>query len=188
MVRRQSEIRRHPERAAPDRAAEFLAAGRIAHLAFVEDEQPIAIPFGYHFDPAQPDRLYLHGSPASRALQLAASGVPVCTTVTILDGLVYSKTALHHSMNYRSVVCFGRGRAVTDHEAQQRVYQGMVQRYFPGRTAGKDYSLATETQLDATLLVEIAIERWSAKTREGGPKGPLDEDATAPGTCGVVSL
>lgn len=188
MAQRRSQIQRHPERGAPARAAEFLAAGRIAHLAFVEGDQPIAIPFGYHFDPAQPDRLYLHGSPASRALQLAATGVPVCATVTILDGLVYSKTALTHSMNYRSVVCFGRGRRVTDHETQQRVYAGMVKRYFPGRTVGKDYAPATIAQLDTTLLIQIDIEECSAKTREGGPKGPLDGDDGAPGTCGVVRL
>jgi len=188
MGKKRSEIQRHPERGAAGRAAEFLAAGRIAHLAFVEADQPIAIPFGYQFDPARPDRIYLHGSPASRALRLAAEGVPVCVTVTILDGLVYSKTALNHSMNYRSVVCFGRGRQVKDHAEQQTIYEGMVRRYFPARTAGQDYSLATDAQLDSTLLVEIAIEECSAKMREGGPLGPLDADPIAPGTCGVLPV
>ncbi|MBZ5576237.1 MAG: pyridoxamine 5'-phosphate oxidase family protein [Acidobacteriia bacterium] len=188
MVNSRSEIRRHPERGVPEQAALFLAAGRVAHVAFVEGEQPIAVPFGYQFDPGRPDRLYLHGSPASRALRLAASGAPLCVTVTILDGLVYSKTALNHSMNYRSVVCFGRGRQVTDHGRQQAVYAGMVGRYFPGRTAGRDYAPATPAQLDATLLVEVEIEECSAKTREGGPTGPADHDAAAPGTCGVAPL
>jgi len=188
MAKKRSQIRQHAERSAPERAAEFLEAGRVAHLAFVDGEQAIAIPFGYHFDPARPGRLYLHGSPASRALRLAASGMPVSVTVTLLDGLVYSKTALYHSMNYRCVVCFGRGRLVTDRAAQQEVYAGMVRRYFPGRTAGRDYSSATDAHLDATLLVEIAIEEWSAKTREGGPLGPLDADPGSPGTCGVAPL
>lgn len=188
MAQKRAEIHRHPERSVPGQAAEFLAAGRIAHLALVEGEQPIAIPFGYHFDRSRPDRLYVHGSPASRALRLAASGVPVSLTVTILDGLVYSKTALNHSMNYRSVVCFGRGRQVTDHQTQQEIYAGMVTRYFPERSVGRDYAAATGAQLNSTLLVEIEIEESSAKMRAGGPTGPLDQDAEAPGTCGVVGL
>jgi nitroimidazol reductase NimA-like FMN-containing flavoprotein (pyridoxamine 5'-phosphate oxidase superfamily) len=188
MAHKRAEIQRHPERSAPDRAAEFLAAGRIAHLALVEGGQPMAIPFGYHFDASRPGRLYLHGSPASRALRVAASGVPVSVTVTILDGLVYSKTALNHSINYRSVVSFGRGRQVTDHQTQQEIYAGMVARYFPERTVGRDYAAATTAQLNSTLLVEIQIEESSAKTRTGGPTGPLDQDAQAPGTCGVVAL
>ena len=105
----------------------------------MERGEPFVIPMGYQFNPAEPDRLYLHGAPASRALRRLASGVPVCVTVTLVDGLVYSRTALNHSMNYRSVVCFGRGRLVTDPEVQSRVFRGMVSRYFPGRTAGQDY-------------------------------------------------
>jgi uncharacterized protein len=179
-------IRRHPERAVPDDAAEILAAGHVAHVGFVDEGRPVVIPFGYQFDAEEPDRLYLHGGPAGRAIQRLQSGEPVCVTVTLLDGLVYSKTALFHSMNYRSVVCFGRGRRVTDHAIQQRVYERMVGRYFAGRTAGRDYSVPTTTHLDTTALVEIQIEEWSAKRREGGPKGPTDHQADAPGTCGVL--
>ena len=119
MPHTRTHIRRHPERDVMERAAPILAAGHVAHVGFVEDGQPFVIPLGYQFDPAQPDRLYLHGSTASRAVQHAASGAPVCITVTLLDGLVYSRTALYHSMNYRSVVCFGRGSRVTDPELQQ---------------------------------------------------------------------
>ncbi len=124
----------------------------------------------------------------SRVLEHMASGAPVCITVTLLDGLVYSRTALYHSMNYRSVVCFGRGRLVTNPEVQQRVYRGMVSRYFPGRMAGRDYSEPTAAHLEATSLIEVQIEEWSAKAREGGPLGPLDAETDAPGTCGVVPL
>ncbi|MBZ5625462.1 MAG: pyridoxamine 5'-phosphate oxidase family protein [Acidobacteriia bacterium] len=188
MLRTRSTIQRHPDRDARERAAPILAEGHVAHVGFVDDGQPFVIPLGYQFNPAEPDRLYLHGSPASRALQHLASGAPVCITVTLLDGLVYSRTALYHSMNYRSVVCFGRGRQVTDPEVQQRVYKGMVSRYFPGRTAGKDYSEPTSAHLEATTLIEVEIEEWSAKAREGGPAGPQDADPQAPGTCGVVPL
>jgi len=188
MLHSRSTIRRHADRDVSDRAAPILAEGHVAHVGFVQDGQPFVIPVGYQFSPADPDRIYLHGSPASRALQHVASGEPVCVTVTLLDGLVYSRTALYHSMNYRSVVCFGRGREVSDPEVQQRVYRGMVSRYFAGRTAGRDYSEPTAEHLAATLLVEVVIEDWSAKAREGGPAGPLDADPEAPGTCGVVAL
>lgn len=181
-------IRRHPERGAPERAAAILAEGRVAHVAFVENGQPVVIPMGYHFDPALPDRLYIHGGKDSRVMRVLASGAPVSIGVTLLDGLVYSRTAFNHSMNYRSVVCFGRGRALTDHELQRRYYRGMISRYFAGRTAGRDYSEPTGAQLEATALVEIEIEEVSAKVREGGPLGPLDAVPEAPGTCGVVPV
>ena len=188
MTHTRSRIRRHPERDAIERAAPILSEGLVAHVGFVENGQPFVIPLGYQFNPAEPDRLYLHGSPASRALQHVASGAPVSIAVTLADGLVYSRTAMYHSMNYRSVVCFGRGRRVTDPEMQQKVYRGMVSRYFPGRVAGRDYSEPTAEHLEATLLVEVRIEEWSAKQREGGPLGPTDSDPGRSGTCGVVRL
>jgi len=183
-----SSIRTHAERSVPARAAEILAGGRVAHVGFVVEGQPFVIPFGYHFDAATPGRLYLHGSSNSRAMRHMATGAPVCITVTRLDGLVYSRTALYHSMNYRSVVCFGRGRPVTDPQVQRTVFEAMVRRYFPGRTEGRDYSAPTAEHLESTALVEIEIEEWSAKTREGGPLGPLDAEDDAPGTCGVIAF
>jgi nitroimidazol reductase NimA-like FMN-containing flavoprotein (pyridoxamine 5'-phosphate oxidase superfamily) len=188
MVRNRWEIQRHADRAVPEKAAGILMAGRVAHVAFTEDGQPFAIPFGYQYDAAEPNLLYIHGSHASRALAIASSGAPLCITVTLLDGLVFSRTALNHSMNYRSVVCFGRGREVTDPETQKRVYEAMVTRYFPGRTLGQDYAAPTAAHLASTRLVEVAIDDWSAKAREGGPTGPLDLDEDSPGTCGVVPL
>lgn len=181
-----SVILRHAERAVSERAAAILAEGHVAHIAFVEDGQPFVIPMGYHFDRAAPDRLYVHGAIDSRVMRVLASGAPVSVGVTLLDGLVYSRTAFNHSMNYRSVVCFGRGRAIADQDSQRRLYRAMVARYFPGRTAGRDYSEPTGAQLDATALVEIEIEEMSAKAREGGPLGPLDAKSDAAGTCGVV--
>jgi nitroimidazol reductase NimA-like FMN-containing flavoprotein (pyridoxamine 5'-phosphate oxidase superfamily) len=91
-------------------------------------------------------------------------------------------------MNYRSVVCFGRGRRVTDSAVQRSVYEAMIGRYFPQRTAGRDYAEPTAEHLEATALIEVAIEEWSAKARAGGPLGPGDSDADAPGTSGVVAL
>jgi hypothetical protein len=188
MTQSRSIIRNHADRSVPAEAARILAEGLVAHLGFVEEGQPYVIPLGYQFSPAAPDRIYLHGSPASRAMRHLATGAPVCLTVTLLDGLVYSRTALNHSINYRSVVCFGRGRRITDSAVQRAVYEAMIGRYFPGRTAGRDYAEPTAEHLEATALIEVAIEEWSAKARAGGPLGPLDADGDRPGTSGVAPL
>jgi len=88
----------------------------------------------------------------------------------------------------QSVVCFGRGRAVTDGAEKDRLLRAMIGRYFAGWTAGVDYDAPPEEHLAGTTMVEIAIEEWSAKTRAGGPKGPRDADPDAPGTCGVADV
>jgi hypothetical protein len=181
-------IRQHAERSVPDETARILTQGRVAHVGFVENGMPHVIPFAYHFDPADPGHLYLHGGKTSRALGLLATGAPVCVEVTLLDGLVYSKTALYHSMNYRSAVCFGRAREITGPEEKQRLFDQMIARYFPGRAPGRDYENAPTPHLDATAVLEVSIDGWSAKARRGGPKGPRDADPGAPGTSGVVDL
>lgn len=183
-----STIRTHADRSVPEEAAKILAEGHVAHVGFVADGQPYVIPVGYQFSTATPDRIYFHGSLASRLMRHMASGAPVCVTVTLLDGLVYSRTALYHSMNYRSAVCFGRGRQVTDEAVQRAVFEAMVGRYFPGRTEGRDYSAPTEGHLESTAFIEVEIEESSAKMRTGGPMGPFDAVADAPGTCGVVPV
>jgi nitroimidazol reductase NimA-like FMN-containing flavoprotein (pyridoxamine 5'-phosphate oxidase superfamily) len=181
-------IRTHAERSVPEEAARILAEGYVAHIGFVEDGQPFVIPLGYQFSAETPERIYFHGSLASRAMRHLASGAPVCIAVTLLNGLVYSRTALYHSMNYRSAVCFGRGRRVMDSAVQRTVYEAMVRRYFPGRTEGRDYQAPAAAHLESTALVEVEIEEWSAKMRTGGPLGPMDAVEGAPGTCGVVEL
>jgi uncharacterized protein len=181
-------IRQHSERSVPDEVSGILAAGRVAHVGFIEEGRPYVIPFSYQFDPRVPDRLYLHGASSGRALGRLLSGDPVCVEVTLLDGLVYSRTAKYHSLNYRSAVCFGRAREITDAEEKRRLLDRMIARYFPGRTPGRDYDNAPVPHLDTTAMVEIAIEGRSAKARRGGPKGPRDADPGAPGTCGVIDL
>ncbi len=179
-------IKRHPERAVPDQAREILAHGVVAHLGFSVAEQPYVIPFTYHYDPAKPDRLYLHGSHASRTLRHLAKGGPVCVTVTTVQGLVYSRSAQYHSVNYESVVCFGTARVIDDIREKAELFEAMIGRYHEGRTAGRDYEAASEKELAAVAVVEVAIVEVSAKARTGGPKGPLDDDPDAPGTCGVT--
>jgi nitroimidazol reductase NimA-like FMN-containing flavoprotein (pyridoxamine 5'-phosphate oxidase superfamily) len=181
-------IHQHSERTVPDRTQEFLAHGYVAHLGFEQDGQPYVIPMLYQSSIERPDQLYIHGGLTSRLIRHLASGVPICATVTELDGLVYSRDARYHSANYRSVMCFGHARLIEDDELKQAVFQEMTSRYFPGRTAGEDYAVAPKSHLDATPLLEMVIEQTSAKMREGGPKGPRDADEKASGTCGVVEL
>ena len=181
-------VRQHPERTVPHRAQEFLAQGQVAHVGFEQEGRPYVIPTLYHYSPDQPDRLYLHGGMSSRMLQQLSSGIPVCVTVTQLDGLVYSRDAKYHSANYRCVMCFGRGRIFEDEDTKRVMFEEMTQRYFPGRTAGRDYTPAPSSHLTSTAVVEVIIEEISAKMREGGPKGPQDAQQDAPGTCGVVEV
>lgn len=181
-------VRRHAERSSPDKAAGVLAEGLVAHVGIVENGRPFVLPMNYHFDRAQPGRIYLHGDPAGRLMKYLSSGAPVCIAVTLLDGLVYSRSAQYHSVNYRSVVCFGRGSLVEDQAAKSRIFDEMIARYFPGRAPGVDYAPATSEQLKGTAIVEVRIEQISAKMREGGPQGPLDSDPNALGSCGVVDF
>jgi len=183
-----SRIRRHPDRSVTSEAGDILAAGTVAHVGFVQDGQPYVIPFSYHYDPANPGQLYLHGATASRTLQHLAAGNPACICVTQVQGLVYSRTAMNHSMNYRSVVCFGRGRLLQSEEKKRAVFEAMIGRYFQGRTPGQDYEAPTLEQLNATTLVEIEIEQMSAKARSGGPTGPYDAEPEAMGSSGVLPL
>jgi nitroimidazol reductase NimA-like FMN-containing flavoprotein (pyridoxamine 5'-phosphate oxidase superfamily) len=180
-----SAIREHAERSAPEEAAAILQAGKVAHVGFERQGQPYVIPFTYGY---RAGRLYVHGGPNSRALLHLATGAEVCVTVTELDGLVYSRTARYHSVNYRSVVCFGRGRRIEDRELKEAVLAEMIERYFPGRTAGRDYLPPPAAHLDSTILIEVVIDEQSAKRRTGGPKGPTDSDPDAFGTAGVIEI
>jgi hypothetical protein len=181
-------IRNHPERAVPDETVDILEAGMVAHLGFVQDGQPYVIPFSYHFDKVEPDRLYLHGSIRSRALELLSEGAEVCVAVTLTDGLVYSRKAMNHSINYRSAVVFGTGRAIVDADEKHAIFDRMVKRYFPDRTIGRDYNAPSKGDLGVTALVEITIDDQSGKARRGGPTGPDDNKADALGSAGVIDF
>ncbi|MCI0603113.1 pyridoxamine 5'-phosphate oxidase family protein [bacterium] len=182
----ESKIIQHPERAVPQEAANILQEGLVAHIGFTVMDRPHVIPVSYFYELSKPDRIYIHGGKTSRLMQHLASGAQVCVEVTLLDGLIYSRSAKYHSMNYRSMVCFGRGSAVDLIEEKAEILKKAIERYFPGRQEGKDYQKAPVEHLAATTLVEIRIEEWSAKAREGGPRGPMDADPGAEGTCGIL--
>lgn len=181
-------IKRHGDRAVPAEAIDILTQGLVAHVGLVQDGEAVIIPQLYHYNPTTPDQVYLHGARANGTLALVEAGARVCVTVTLLDGLVYSRTATNHSANYRSVVCFGQGVAITDAAEKEAVLAAMIARYFAGRTAGVDYAPPEAKHLTATALVRVHITAWSAKARRGGPMGPGDDDAAAPFTAGVVAL
>lgn len=180
-----SRIRRHPERAVPEMAEDILLRGRVAHVAFAVDGQPYVLPMSYHYEDAM---LYVHGAPASRTVKALRAGTPVCVEVTLLDGVVASRDAMNHSMNYRSAIVFGVARAVSSLATKRAVMERMTLRYFPGRTVGKDYLPARDGDLRAVELLAIAVEEQSAKARSGGPRGPHDGDEEGPGTHYVLTL
>lgn len=181
-------LRVHSDRGVPDEAAAILADGPVAHVAFAVDGQPFLIPMSYHFELARPTRVYLHGAHHSRLMRHLATRAPVCIGVTLVDGLVFSRTALYHSMNYRSAVVFGRAVAPPPEDEQRALLHAMVARYHPGRTAGRDYEAVPDVHLAATAFVAIEIEEWTAKARRGGPQGPRDDDPSASGTAGVIDV
>lgn len=181
-------VRVHPERTAPDEIGDILRAGLIAHVAIADEEGPVVIPMTYAVHDARPRSIYIHGAHHSRLMKHLATGKPICVSVTMVDGLVYSRTALNHSVNYRSVVCFGMGRVVTDREEQLLASYALIERYFPGRAEGVDYEPIPDQHLKGTAYVAIDVTDASAKVRRGGPKGPRDNDPTAPGTAGVIEF
>lgn len=131
------------------------------------------------------ERLYLHGSVASRMLKTLDQGVSVCVTVTLLDGLVLARSAFHHSMNYRSVLVLGTATAVTDKAEKRAVLTAIVNRVMPGRAAEVREPSAKE--LNATTVLGLPIDEVSAKIRSGPP---LDAEADYALGCwaGVLPL
>ncbi len=175
-------IRRHPERGVSARIEEFLRAGLVADVAYVENGEPRLIPFLYHYEGGH---LYLHGSPASGTLRALRDGRPVAVSVVLIDDLVASRTAPDHSANYRSVVVYGRAHRVADPARKRRVLESLTERYFPGRHAPEDYEPATDDDLIRMELLAIEVDEAQAKMREGGPMGPHDSDADYPGSSFV---
>ena len=158
--------KRRPARAAYDPATvhAILDEALVCHVGFVHEGQPFVIPTTYgRID----DRLYLHGSAASRMLRTLEQGVPVCVTVTLLDGLVYARSAMHHSMNYRSAVVLGVAVLVTDPAEKLTALEAIVNHVIPGRWAGVRPPTAQE--LRATSVLRLPIAEASAKIRSGPP-------------------
>ncbi len=177
-------MRRKPERARYDRATihAILDEGLTCHVGFAVDGQPYTIPTTYG---RSGDDLYLHGSAASRMLRTLAGGIPVCVTVTLVDGVVLARAARRHSMNYRSVVVLGKATPVTDPGEQRAALETIVEHVIPGRW--RDVRPPTDRELRETAVLRVPLDEASAKIRTGPP---LDEgdDLTRACWAGVVPL
>lgn len=175
---------REPHRGVYDRdtAYRILDEGLVCHVGFVVDGQPFVIPMGYG---RGGDNLYIHGSTASRLLRNLDQGVPVCVTVTLLDGLVLARAIFNHSMNYRSVVVLGTAVAVRNPEEKLEALRIMSEHIIAGRWA--ESRQPNEKELKATLVMRLPITEFSAKVRQGPPIDD-EEDYDFPTWAGVIPL
>lgn len=179
-----TKLKRLPKRGHFDRETVYtiLDEGFICHVGFVLDGQPFVIPTGYA---RAGDKLYIHGSQASRMLRNLAGGVDACVTVTLLDGLVLARSAFHHSMNYRSVLVFGRATIVDEPSEKMAALLALSEHIIRGRWA--DVREPTDQEMKQTTVLCLPLEEASAKIRTGPPLDD-EEDYALPIWAGVVPL
>lgn len=176
-------LRRAPKRAHYDRETvhAVLDAGLICHVGYVIDEEPYVTPTAYW---RRGDRLYWHGSSASRMLRHLKPGLPVCVTVTHFDGFVLARSGFHHSINYRSVMAFGTANLVPD-EDKEAALEEFVEGLFPGRW--QELRPPTRQEIKGTTILWLDLEEVSAKVRSGPPVDD-EEDYALPIWAGVAPL
>jgi len=179
-----TQVKRLPKRGNYERETVYsiLDTGFVCHVGFSVDGQPFVIPTNYG---RSGDTLYLHGSAASRMLKTLSGGVPVCVTVTHVDGLVLARSAFHHSVNYRSVVILGKAQLVEDPAEKMEALRIFTEHVMKGRW--NDVRIPTEQELKATVVLSLPLEEVSAKVRTGGP---IDDEAdyALPVWAGVLPL
>jgi nitroimidazol reductase NimA-like FMN-containing flavoprotein (pyridoxamine 5'-phosphate oxidase superfamily) len=181
---KRSELHRIPVRGSHDwdTIARILDVGFLAHVGFCVSGQPFVIPTLYG---REGGKLYLHGSAASRLLGELEIGIPACLTVTLVDGLVLSRSAFDHSMNYRSVVAFGTAKKIVDPVEKVMSLRVISEHLISGRWV--EVRGPSESELKATSVLEFLIDEASAKVRSGPP---LDDenDYASPVWAGVLPL
>ncbi|MFJ7159380.1 pyridoxamine 5'-phosphate oxidase family protein [Streptomyces sp. NPDC101118] len=163
----------------------ILDQAYVCHLGFVRDGAPVVLPTLYA---RVGETLYVHGSTGSRPVRMAGDtdpGLPVCLTVTHVDGLVLARSAFHHSINYRSVVVHGTAHQVTDEAERRMALDALVDHVVPGRSA--DSRPANARELAATAVLRLELGEVSAKVRTGGPNDDA-EDVSLPYWAGVVPV
>jgi uncharacterized protein len=179
-----SKVRRLPQRSSYERNLiyKILDEGLVCHVGFAVEGQPFVIPTAYG---RVADRLYIHGSPMSRMVKALSTGIEICVTVTLLDGLVLARSAFHHSMNYRSIVVFGEATVVDELEQKMAALQAFTEQIVPGRWA--DIRQPNREELEATVVLSLPLEEASAKIRVGHP---IDdpEDYNLPVWAGEIPL
>jgi nitroimidazol reductase NimA-like FMN-containing flavoprotein (pyridoxamine 5'-phosphate oxidase superfamily) len=175
---------RESDRGVYDRETVYriLDEGFLCHVGFVTDGQPFVIPTSYG---RVDGNLYIHGSAASRMLRQLKESVPVCVTVTLLDGLVLARSVFNHSMNYRSVMILGKATLVDDPREKIAALHALSEHILPGRWA--DARQPNERELKATSVLRLPVEEFSAKVRIGPPIDD-EEDYSFPTWAGVIPL
>ena len=178
-------VRRAPQKGRYDRATidAVLDAGLVAHVAFVDGDLPCCIPMLYA---RVDDRVYVHGSTASRTMRTLGAGADACLTVTLVNGLVLARSAFEHSANYESVVLFGRLEDVPDAEDRLAAYAAFTEKLLPGRW--DEVRQPSRKELKATTILALPIEEASAKVRIGPPDDDDTEDADLDTWAGVVPI
>ena len=154
----------------------------MCHVGFVVDGQPFVIPTAYG---RVEDKLYIHGSPASRMLRNLQEGIPVCITVTLIDALVLARSAFHHSMNYRSVVVFGTASVVSNPEEKLEALHAFTEHVVPGRW--EEVRQPSRSELTGTLVLSLPLVEASAKVRTGPPSDD-EADYSIPVWAGEIPL
>ena len=177
-------VRRHPERGAYERVAieNILDEALFCHVGFVVDVQPFVIPT---IHARVGDLLYLHGSPASRMLSTLGSGIDVCVTATLLDGVVLARAVYNHSLNYRSAVVLGRARVVDERGEKLAALEAIVEHVVAGRS--RDARAPNDKELNGTKVLALPLDEASAKVRSGPPKD-FDADLDLSTWAGVIPL
>ena len=181
---KRTQVQRLPDRGKydADTIHAILDAAFVCHVGFVVDGQPFVIPTNYARDG---QKLYLHGSSASRMLRTLAGGIPVCVTVTHVDGGVMARSAFHHSVNYRSVVALGTAVPVEDRDEKMHALELFTNHVAPGRW--NEVRTPTDQELKGTSVLALDLAEASAKIRTGGPKDD-PEDYALPIWAGVVPM
>jgi nitroimidazol reductase NimA-like FMN-containing flavoprotein (pyridoxamine 5'-phosphate oxidase superfamily) len=178
-------VRRNPKKGRYDSATveAVLDRGLVAHVAFVEGDEPVCIPLLYA---RIGDRLYVHGSRASRAFRALAEGGPACVTVTNVHGLVLARSVFEHSANYESVVAFGRFTAVEGPEERLAALEAFAEKLLPGRWS--EVRAPNAKELKATTILAMPIVEASAKLRAGPPDDDDTDDAALDVWAGEVPI
>ncbi len=179
-----TQVKRLPKRGKYDSETVYkiLDEAFVCHVGFVVDGQPFVIPTNFG---RVGDTVYLHGSAASRMLRTLSGGIPVCVTVTLVDGLVLARSAFHHSVNYRSVVILGTAKLVEDPAEKTEALRLFTEHVMKGRW--NEIRWPNEQELKGTTVLALPLEEVSAKVRVGGPVDD-EEDYSLPVWAGVLPL
>ena len=179
-----TKLRRLPKRGSFERETVYkiLDEAFVCHIGFTVDEQPFVIPTAFA---RVGDDLLIHGSAASRMMRALAWEVDVCVTVTLIDGLVLARSAFHHSMNYRSVMIFGKAKVLTDEQEKFNALRAFTEHIVPNRW--DEIRPPNEKELKATLVLSLPLQEVSAKIRTGNPIDD-EEDYALDVWAGVVPL